>query len=323
MRYGSFSDWLLCFGIIIMLEARIPQMPRNPEGHNPRWWRKHPEARPRTVPEPTIKSLSRPLFTRRWLIFLFIAVLLLGAMGECLSLLQGFWKELAWLAWYSFLKALGDTALGFFVQNIEYFFATLLATHLVIWFIRGRAKMRSHAAENLLIGVVVYCIVLITIFVPIYCYHLFSTVPKQIWEEAEKNVHPIFVVNLGPPPDRAYQKQLLLSPNVPDNSLPSKPTHQKTPQSVLPDAGNGSTSSSSPDQQPGFGGGIHENVKEVEVTLGTATSIVTLNELKSRGYGGMYRIGPTMIGLSLSKDGKLTFKTVGLETYPFTLRTMK
>ncbi len=49
--YGTWGDWLLCLGAIILLEARFPFMPRNPEGHSPRWWKRHPEAvRPTAAP---------------------------------------------------------------------------------------------------------------------------------------------------------------------------------------------------------------------------------------------------------------------------------
>jgi hypothetical protein len=39
--YGDFSDCLLCLGIALLLGIQLPSM-RNPEGHNPRYWRKHP-----------------------------------------------------------------------------------------------------------------------------------------------------------------------------------------------------------------------------------------------------------------------------------------
>jgi hypothetical protein len=42
-EYGEWTDWLLCLGIAVLLGARWPM--RNPEGHTPNWWRKHPEAR--------------------------------------------------------------------------------------------------------------------------------------------------------------------------------------------------------------------------------------------------------------------------------------
>lgn len=42
--YGTWGDWLLCFVVVVLLKAPIPFMPRNPEGHSPRWWKKHPEA---------------------------------------------------------------------------------------------------------------------------------------------------------------------------------------------------------------------------------------------------------------------------------------
>jgi hypothetical protein len=42
-NYGGSSDWLLCLGIAVLLGARVPM--RNPEGHSPKYWRRHLEAR--------------------------------------------------------------------------------------------------------------------------------------------------------------------------------------------------------------------------------------------------------------------------------------
>lgn len=41
-EYGDWTDWLLCLGIAVLLGARWPM--RNPEGHSPKYWRKHPNA---------------------------------------------------------------------------------------------------------------------------------------------------------------------------------------------------------------------------------------------------------------------------------------
>lgn len=40
--YGDWTDWLLCLGIAVLLGARLPM--RNPEGHSPRYWKKHNKA---------------------------------------------------------------------------------------------------------------------------------------------------------------------------------------------------------------------------------------------------------------------------------------
>jgi hypothetical protein len=40
-QYGDWKDWLLCLAIIAALEARIPVMVRNPDGHSPKYWKKH------------------------------------------------------------------------------------------------------------------------------------------------------------------------------------------------------------------------------------------------------------------------------------------
>src|ERR1022692_2186496 len=43
---GGWWDWLLCLGIAVLLGAPLPT--RNPEGHSPKWWKRHPEAIPST-----------------------------------------------------------------------------------------------------------------------------------------------------------------------------------------------------------------------------------------------------------------------------------
>ena len=46
MQYGDWKDWLLCLVLVIGVEARLPSMDKkNPEGHSPRYWRKHPQAK--------------------------------------------------------------------------------------------------------------------------------------------------------------------------------------------------------------------------------------------------------------------------------------
>ena len=50
MEYGYWRDWLSCLGFIVFCEfTRYPRFPRmsqsNPEGHSPKYWRRHSEAR--------------------------------------------------------------------------------------------------------------------------------------------------------------------------------------------------------------------------------------------------------------------------------------
>ena len=47
MEYGDSWDWLLCLGIAISLGVRLSV--RNPEGHTPKWWRRHRGALARRV----------------------------------------------------------------------------------------------------------------------------------------------------------------------------------------------------------------------------------------------------------------------------------
>ncbi|HZQ67034.1 MAG TPA: hypothetical protein VFA68_00835 [Terriglobales bacterium] len=60
-RYGNWRDWLLCLAIAVLLGIRLPM--RNPEGHSPEYWRKHPEkAREATATaKPTpVKEATKP-----------------------------------------------------------------------------------------------------------------------------------------------------------------------------------------------------------------------------------------------------------------------
>lgn len=71
VSYGNWEDWLLCLGIIILLEVRFPRMPEhNPEGHSPRYWRKHPRIKLGTSPPPSHQKEQGKL----WLALLFICV---------------------------------------------------------------------------------------------------------------------------------------------------------------------------------------------------------------------------------------------------------
>jgi hypothetical protein len=123
-------------------------------------------------------------------------------------------------AWTSFLIAIGTTGLGFFVSNIWLFLIALIVTHFVIWIVRGRDKMREHAKENFKIGVLVYVIVFITGWGPIFGYHLFFKIPRDIRNGAahqpghklpEKLAHlpsPSWIYELSPPSISIYIKPI-------------------------------------------------------------------------------------------------------------------
>lgn len=98
-------------------------------------------------------------------------------------------------AWVSFLAAIGTTGLGFFTSDIEIFIVTIVAAHLVLWLVRGWNAMKEHAVQNLLISVLVSVSVPVIVFLPIYCYHLFVKVPRDIRAQAEMQQPP-----LHPPP---------------------------------------------------------------------------------------------------------------------------
>jgi len=117
---------------------------------------------------------------------------------KILSVILPFIFELCGRSWASFLSAIGTTGLGFFVSNILLFAATVLVTLAVIWAKKGKAAMIQHAAENLKIGVFVYCIVLVTAFGPVFCYQLFVKIPRSIRYEADR-VKPPTVLAPKPP----------------------------------------------------------------------------------------------------------------------------
>jgi hypothetical protein len=55
MEYGDWKDWLSCLAVIIFCEP--PSMPkRNPEGHSPRYWRRHPAPSPEESRTPTTET---------------------------------------------------------------------------------------------------------------------------------------------------------------------------------------------------------------------------------------------------------------------------
>jgi hypothetical protein len=118
-------------------------------------------------------------------------------------------------SWSSFLSSLGTTGLGFFVSNIWIFLVTLFVTHLVIWGLKGKTAMKEHAAQNLKITLVVYAIVLVIIFGPIFCYQLFAKVPRSIREQADHQPPPPTVPAVGQKPPRLVLTEAI---NVP---LPS------------------------------------------------------------------------------------------------------
>lgn len=101
-------------------------------------------------------------------------------------------------SWLLFLSSLGTTGLGFLVSNIVSFAVTVVVTHLVIWAVKGRTAMTQHAAENLRISLLVYGVVLVAVFVPIFSYNLFARLPRSIRYEADR-VQPPTVLAPKPP----------------------------------------------------------------------------------------------------------------------------
>jgi hypothetical protein len=76
----------------------------------------------------------------------------------------------------SFLAALGTTGLGWWVQGIIWFAATEIVTYLVIWGMRGKIAMKTHAAENFRIGFYIWLIVMVCVYGPIFGWKVVKTV---------------------------------------------------------------------------------------------------------------------------------------------------
>jgi len=90
--------------------------------------------------------------------------------------------EMAGRAASSFFAWLGTTPPGFVVGNILGIILTLLVTHIV----RGaRGDMSEGTKKDLEIGLTVYAIVFLILFVPIFVYHLLIKVPSEIRTRAE------------------------------------------------------------------------------------------------------------------------------------------
>lgn len=160
---------------------------------------------------------------RKMLPAICIVVLSIGMVGLYASLPgAAFWRELAGLAWSAFLVALGTTGLGFFVSNIVVFLATLGITYAVMWWRQGPEAMKSHAAENLEMGILIYALVLLTVFIPIYGYQVFVTIPRQIRNDAD-GFRPRVVVTLAAPPTLAAAQKRISRISKPNDLLPPTP----------------------------------------------------------------------------------------------------
>jgi hypothetical protein len=79
-------------------------------------------------------------------------------------------------SWDSFLSALGTTGLGWWVQGIIWFFATEIATYLVVWITRGKAAMKDRAMQNFKIGLYAWLLVMVFVYVPIFGWNVVKTV---------------------------------------------------------------------------------------------------------------------------------------------------
>jgi hypothetical protein len=96
-----------------------------------------------------------------------------------------FLLELLKRAWPRFLSAIGTTGLGFFVSAIAEFAATLIVTCIVIWISRGRAAMKEHIAQNVTVAAMVFVIVFLILYGPIF-HHQVLLEKSRIIEESDK-----------------------------------------------------------------------------------------------------------------------------------------
>ncbi len=80
-KYGGCWDCLLCFGLAVLLGTRLPM--RNPEGHSPRWWKRHPQAKAKAEAAilPASQSVATPEPKKfRWDITLTLLVAVMGML---------------------------------------------------------------------------------------------------------------------------------------------------------------------------------------------------------------------------------------------------
>jgi hypothetical protein len=61
-KYGEWTDWLLCVGIAVLLRVRLPM--RNPDGHSPRYWRRHPKAAQPPADAPLVANTDNRQLSR-------------------------------------------------------------------------------------------------------------------------------------------------------------------------------------------------------------------------------------------------------------------
>jgi hypothetical protein len=70
----------------------------------------------------------------------------------------------------SFLSSLGTTSLGWLIGTIVLFFAVEIVTYIAVWIYRGKEAMKARAKENFHIGLFVWLVVSVVIYVPVFGY---------------------------------------------------------------------------------------------------------------------------------------------------------
>jgi hypothetical protein len=107
-------------------------------------------------------------------------------------------------AWSAFLSSLGTTGLGFFVSNMIVFVVTATITHAVMFAKKGKAAL-AREFENFKVSGLVYALVLVLVFIPIFGYDLFVKIPRSIRDEANGQPLPPRLTGLRPtPPPEAF-----------------------------------------------------------------------------------------------------------------------
>ncbi|HEY6767261.1 MAG TPA: hypothetical protein VI386_21085 [Candidatus Sulfotelmatobacter sp.] len=85
--YGDWRDYLLCVGVAILLGAKLPV--RNPDGHSPGWWKRHPEAIRPLPPKETLPVTPASAFRGNAVIHFFDELLLWRFSQIGIPLLSG------------------------------------------------------------------------------------------------------------------------------------------------------------------------------------------------------------------------------------------
>jgi hypothetical protein len=96
--YGDWADRWFCLAIVVALEARLPYMAnRNPDGHSPKYWNKHPEARARAEAKSQSSIRQTIPVQRQTIDTAFFVAIVFGILTPLIALLQ--WNGVVTVGW--------------------------------------------------------------------------------------------------------------------------------------------------------------------------------------------------------------------------------